>query len=44
LTFSGVDLGILDVETLVSSNGATWQNLETTGSCSFTNIVKAESK
>ncbi len=42
LSISGSDLNILDLETLISSSGATWQNLSTLGSCSYANLEAKE--
>lgn len=39
LTITGSDLALLDVEALISSNGATWQNLAETGSVYFSDIT-----
>ncbi len=41
LSISGSDLALLDVDALISSSGATWQNLAETGSFSFTDVPVA---
>ncbi|WP_163323784.1 autotransporter outer membrane beta-barrel domain-containing protein [Draconibacterium mangrovi] len=43
LSISGNGLALLDVETLISSSGATWQNLDATGSFSFSEIAAGSS-
>ncbi len=43
LTISGDNLALLDVETLISSSGATWANLATAGSFSYSEISAAGS-
>ena len=39
LTISGDNLEILDLSTLIASNGATWQNLSKTGSINIENAT-----
>lgn len=41
LTITGENLGILDLETLSSSSGATWQNLAEPGSVNITEAMEA---